>query len=196
MPEALRSLGPILSIDPRQGVAAVSGAPIARGAAPGDVESAKRQLQAAVKDALRDICDDTGKVGQATINNLLQLPLPELESAANVVLSELAVQLGSAVTKLFSRAVALVVGAMEKVMSVLGAEGRDAVRREAVGWIDQLKQGTLLTALLSRLYEIERMQGSLSKKLPPMPGKTLRPLTGRLRTLMLSPAASARCSKR
>lgn len=131
-----------------------------------DPAKARAELLSAVDDALEDIVDDAGKGGMALVSGVIALPAPPLQDAANAVLREVLDVLGQSVSALLSKAVALIRTGLEKLMRALGKEAREAAREEAALSIDKVKSGNALDALLSRLYEPERIRADVEAQLP------------------------------
>jgi hypothetical protein len=169
LPETLAALSPILAAKPADGIDGLVAHLRERAASPIDPGEASRQLVATAKQAADDMCDDAAAVAQSTLNNLLQLPLPEIETAANVALSEILTKLGDTVSKLLSRAVALLVGAIDKIMAAIGPDVQEEARKQAADWIKELQQGGALRTLLQRIYELERIKNDIETKVAGAP---------------------------
>ena len=99
----------------------------------------------------------------------MQLPAPAVKDAANIVLAELLTRLSEGVSKLLSKAVALVSQAIEKIMAAIGKDTETQVRLQTAKWIEDLQKGTLFEALIDRIYETKRIQEELDKKLSEAP---------------------------
>ena len=131
-----------------------------------DPAKAREELLTAVDDVLQDIVEDAGRGGMALVSGVLALPAPPLQEAANAGLREVLDVLGQKVSALLSRAVALVRRAVDKIMQALGKDARDAARKEAASWIDKIKDGDVLGAMLTKLYDPERIRAEVEAQVP------------------------------
>jgi histone H3/H4 len=164
VPGAIIELQEVLNASPEGGIAALVASQVERGG-PASPAAARKALQEAVETALEDIKDDAALVGQATFANLMQLPVPAVKDAANIVLAELLTRLGEGVSKLLSKAVVLVTQAIDKILKAIGHDVENEARQQAAKWIEDLQKGTLFEVLVDRIYEIKRIQDELDQKL-------------------------------
>ena len=164
VPGAIAQLQEVLNASPEAGTAGLVSGQVERGG-PVTPEAARAALQQTVKLSLEDISESAALVGQATFANLMQLPAPAVKDAANIVLAELLTRLSEGVSKLLSKAVALVSQAIEKIMAAIGKDTETRVRQQTAKWIEDLQKGTLFEALVDRIYETKRIQEELDKKL-------------------------------
>lgn len=155
-----RELFEILATPQEAGIAAVSGLNRIgeRWAGSGDP---RKDVMTAVDAVLEDILDEAAKASGALTTGLLEISVLPLKEAAAAVGHELLERLGERVSLVLRKAVALVVKAIEKLASLLGQDARDAAREEAVDWLDRLKKGEVLRALLSLLYEPNRITADI-----------------------------------
>ncbi len=164
VPGAIVQLQDVLNASPEGGIAALISDQIERGG-PDTPEAARKALQQTVMISLEDISEDAAILGQATFANLMQLPAPAVKDAANIVLAELLTRLGEGVSKLLSKAVALLSQAIEKILAAIGKDAENEARQQAAKWIEDLQKGDLFTALIERIYETKRIQEDLDQKL-------------------------------
>jgi hypothetical protein len=168
MPQAVMDLNAILDADPAKGISGLVEGLVERGG-PAESKAAQQALRQAIEFALEDISEGAAKLGQATFSNLMQLPVPPLKDAANIVLAEVLEKVGQGVSQLLSKAVALVTQAIDKLVQALGKDTEEAARKKVTAWIEDLQKGTLFEALVERLYETERIQTELVKALEALP---------------------------
>jgi len=163
VPGAVVQLQDILNASPESGIEALISESVERGG-PTNPEEARQALLQTINISLEDISEDAALVGQATFANLMQLPVPAVKDAANIVLAEVLTRLGEGVSKLLSKAVALVTQAIEKILAAIGKDAENEARQQAAQWIEDLQTGTLFEALVDRVYEIDRIQEGLAQK--------------------------------
>ncbi|RME49693.1 MAG: hypothetical protein D6791_00100 [Chloroflexi bacterium] len=171
LPAAMSELQAILSASPEAGIQGLMEAELAaeRTAGPSDPQAAKEALREAVAGALTDIRDDAASAGQAALVGLLEIPAPPIRNAATVVVHELLTKLSEGVSVLLRKAANLVVQAIDKILTAMGKEAQDEARKKAAEWIEELKAGTLFSALLDKLYQPERIQEEVQKQLDQAP---------------------------
>jgi histone H3/H4 len=168
IPQAIMELNAILDADPLKGITGLVGGLVERGG-PAESQSAREALMQAIEFTLEDIQEGAAKLGQATFSNLMQLPVPPLKDAASVVLAELFEKVGQDVSRLLSKAVALIAQAIDKLVQALGKDTEEAARKKVTEWIEDLQAGTLFVALVKRLYETERIRTELVEVLEGLP---------------------------
>jgi hypothetical protein len=142
----------ILGIPQEAGIAAVLGRDRSgeRGNGPGDP---RKDVLTAANAVLEDILDATAKASGTLTVGLLAIPALPLKEAGAAVGHELLERLGTQLSLVLRKAVALVVKAIEKIAMALGPVVRDAAREEAVDWLTRLQRGEVLRVLLTWLYE-------------------------------------------
>lgn len=147
----------ILGIPQEAGIAAVLGWDRSgeRWSGTGDP---RKDVLTAANAVLEDILDETAKASGTLTVGLLAIPaLPPLKEAGAAVGHELLERLGKQLSLVLRKAVALVVKAIEKIAMALGPIVCDAAREEAVDWLTRVQRGEVLRALLTWLYEPERI---------------------------------------
>jgi hypothetical protein len=176
-----RELFEILRTPQEAGIAAVLG-PDRTGERWGGSGDAREDVMTAVDAVLEDILDEAAKAGATLTVGLLEISVLPLKEAAAAAGHELLEQLGDRISLMLRKAVALVVKAIEKLASVLGRDARDAAREEAVDWLDRLKKGEVLRALLTLLYEPKRIKADVREMVEGGPAneQVLREIAARL----------------
>jgi len=164
LPGAVVELQAILQADPRQGMRSLLDTQTERARRPSQPLEARQALLEAVEGALVDIRDDAAAVGQAVVNNLMQLAAPAIKEAANVVLAEVMAKLSEGVSGLINKAVALIAQAVDKVLKALGREAQDEARQEVAQWLEAWQKDTLFGSLLDRLYESDRVYQEIEQQ--------------------------------
>jgi|SRR5215469_933750 len=165
LPGAIASLRPILTADPDKGIGPLLSRSTERVASSREIGPAKTKLQDEVKVALEDIRDDAATVCQATLKNLLLMPLPAIKNAVQVAVAEILAKLGESVSRLLRMATTLVVQAVQKLLSIFNQDAQEEARKQATEWIDELKNGGLFATLLDRLYELERIRDEVKARI-------------------------------
>jgi len=78
---------------------------------------------------LEDIRDDAATVCQATLKNLLLMPLPAIKNAVQVAVAEILAKLGESVSRLLRMATTLVVQAVQKLLSIFNQDAQEEARQ-------------------------------------------------------------------
>jgi hypothetical protein len=114
-------------------------------------------LNEAVEDTVTDIVDDAAKVTAALTTSLLDLPVLPLKEAAAIVGIRALEELSDRISLVLRKAVALVVKAIEKLVRALGDDVVTGAGEEASDWLRRLRDGQPVHALLTWLYEPDRV---------------------------------------
>lgn len=145
---------PVLSAThPDEAIAGQAGTP---GSADADA------LKAAVEKAIDAIHDDATTGAQSSFAGLVGIGGATLAEAANAVLSQALEKLGGQVSWLVHKAIALVLKAVDKLLSLLGKDRQDQLRRKVAEWVQGLEEGDLAGAVLDRVYETGRLKKALA----------------------------------
>jgi len=125
----------------------------------GSVPDARVELSKSVDDAVDLISNRAGKVGQSALGGLVSIGATELISAAGIVGMDIAEALGQAeaVTRLYTLVRGYISGAIESLIALVGRPALEAATDQALGWIDEMKEGKLFGDLLLKAYGTDQI---------------------------------------
>ena len=135
-----------------------------RGARPTDPAKARTELEKTAKEAIEDILQDAAAAGATAFTGLTEIPLPPLKDSANLLFHDLMLKLGQGLSYLVRRAIGLVLGAVEKILTALGP-GWDSIRDKVNEWIESLKDSAGVAKLLPKLYQTDKIQEAVNKSI-------------------------------
>ncbi len=132
---------------------------------PADLPTARARLSTSVEDALDLIPERAGKTGQAALDGLLVLGVPQVVKAAGVVGVGVAQALGQAekVTRLYNLFRGFVEQAFDAIVGLVGSKLIKEVAERVVDWVKELKEGKIFGELLEKLFETEETNRYLSQ---------------------------------
>ena len=136
-----------------------------RAAAALDVSSARFSLNDEITRTLAGVLDQTAIQGQAAFKGLVGVGLYNLGRAAGVVGGDIARYLGygAQVSELYGLVNDYIGRAHETILTLLGHELSAVAVEKAMDFFGNLKDGSLLTDLLEKIYETGKTRDELLK---------------------------------
>lgn len=122
-----------------------------------DIQGARRRLNVAVSDTLKSVIRDAEQVVRGSITGLLGLSLLQVTAAA----SEVAGGFSSLTTSVrgsnrFARnGVQLLVESAHSVSNLMEQPILESATRQVLGWLEEVRGGRIVSALLEKAYETE-----------------------------------------
>jgi hypothetical protein len=134
---------------------------------PQNIAEARETLTFTIEDALDLILERASTTGQAALSGVLGLGVAELAQAAGMVGMNIAEALGQAekVSRLYDLFRAFVTRAYETLLTLFGEQVghrlTQEAARQALEWVDDLKEGKLLSEVLEHLYQTKQTKAHL-----------------------------------
>ncbi len=146
---------------------------VERATLPDDPEAARQHLEDTVGDFVVVIPEDAAEMSQMAVSGVINLAFGPASSLFSLTLQELISRIPDTVSPIVRRAAELVVEAIRKLQTAIGAESERQAEEQAANWMDQIRGNPdLVTALLDKLYETPRLTDETMRMVESAPEST------------------------